>query len=368
MTNPRIRRAQLADLAALQVLEQASFDTDRLSARSMKRHLKSQQNVFLVAEQAGDLLGYILVFLHRGTSLARLYSIAVSEAARGLGLGRALIEAAEAQTAQRGRVFMRLEVKRSNLGAINLYKSLGYRQFGIYFDYYEDHQDALRFQKQIVHYAGGVQAKGVPYYAQTTSFTCGPACLLMAMSALDERVERNQRQEMAIWREATTIYMTSGHGGCSPHGLALAAWRRGFAAKVYTNRDGPLFLDGVRSGEKKAILELVHDAFMDELAATEVELHTHNVTLTQLEQDVEQGGWPIVLISTYRLDRCKAPHWVVISAIDEHFVYVHNPDIEEKDGEVALDKQYLPIARDAFDKMFQFGQQKLRTAVVVSAR
>jgi hypothetical protein len=59
---------------------------------------------------------------------------------------------------------------------------------------------------------------------------------------------------------------------------------------------------------------------------------------------------------------------VVIAAMDEHFVYIHNPHIEQQHSEDALDKQYLPIARDIFDKSFQFGQDKLRTAVVIYAR
>src|SRR3546814_2094248 len=41
--------------------------------------------------------------------------------------------------------------------------------------------------------------------------------------------------EIRIWREATTIFMTSGHGGCDPYGLAVAANRRGFHAKVYVS-------------------------------------------------------------------------------------------------------------------------------------
>jgi len=40
-------------------------------------------------------------------------------------------------------------VARGNHAAIKLYESLGYAVIGIYKDYYEDHQDALRMQKQL---------------------------------------------------------------------------------------------------------------------------------------------------------------------------------------------------------------------------
>tara|TARA_R110001583_G_scaffold39399_4_gene126218 strand:+ start:2542 stop:2793 length:252 start_codon:yes stop_codon:yes gene_type:complete len=41
------------------------------------------------------------------------------------------------------------------------------------------------------------------------------------------------------------------HGGCHPVGLALAAQARGFNAKVNINSSEPLFVDGVRSEDKK---------------------------------------------------------------------------------------------------------------------
>ncbi|HAQ00126.1 MAG TPA: ribosomal-protein-alanine acetyltransferase, partial [Rhodospirillum rubrum] len=73
----------------------------------------------------------------------------------------------------------------------------------------------------------------VPLYHQTLEFTCGSACLMMAMHALDSRQPMTRSHEIRLWREATTIFMASGHGGCGPHGLALAAHRRGFEAEIY---------------------------------------------------------------------------------------------------------------------------------------
>ena len=45
---------------------------------------------------------------------------------------------------------------------------------------------------------------------------------MMAMAALKPEQEMSRRVELQIWREATTVFMTTGHGGCSAHGLALA--------------------------------------------------------------------------------------------------------------------------------------------------
>ena len=107
----------------------------------------------------------------------------------------------------------------------------------------------------------------MPHYRQTLEFTCGPAVLMMAMKALNRRLRLDRRLELSLWRELTTIFMTSGHGGCSPHGMALAAWRRGFAVELFVNDEGPPFLDTVRTPDKKEVMRLVHQEFLDEIRA-----------------------------------------------------------------------------------------------------
>ncbi|HEX6927945.1 MAG TPA: peptidase C39 family protein, partial [Gammaproteobacteria bacterium] len=217
-----IRTATLADLDALYDLETRSFDSDRLSRRSFRRMITQAHADLLVYEIAGVLEGYALVLYHKGTHLARLYSIAVDSAARGRGLGRILLQAAEAAALARGCITMRLEIRSDNTAAANLYRDSGYRQFGTWLDYYEDHADALRMDKSLARHLKPDLAN-VPYYRQTTEFTCGPAALMMAMAAIDPAIDFNRRLEFRLWREATTVFMTSGHGGCGPFGMALAA-------------------------------------------------------------------------------------------------------------------------------------------------
>ncbi|WP_107850338.1 GNAT family N-acetyltransferase/peptidase C39 family protein [Oceanimonas marisflavi] len=366
MSAPVVRSALRSDITALLQLEARCFDQDRISRRSFLRFIEHPQDVLLTAEVNDVLLGYILVLFRRNTQLARIYSIAVSPDARGLGLGRILLERAEMAAQERGAVFMRLEVRTDNIAAQNLYQRLGYRQFGVYHDYYEDHESALRYQKRIHHYHPLAGSRAVPYYRQTTEFTCGPASLMMALSALDARHRTEPDEELQLWREATTIFMTQGHGGCGPHGLALAAHRRGFAVELVLNQDGPLFISSVRSPEKKQVLERVHRQFLANLARADIVPRYEHFTLAQLEQGLNEGRLPLVLISTYHLDGRKAPHWVLVCAMDREFVYIHDPDIDEATGESAVDKQYLPIARARFDRLARYGQNALRTLVWVA--
>ncbi len=362
---PEIRSAVSADLEALWQLEKASFVSDRLSRRRLRHWIAASNRVFLVAHRQGELLGYGLVLLHRGTRLARLYSIAVAQSARGQGLGRLLVGELEAAASERGRLYMRLEVAEHNRAAIELYHALGYITFGRYDDYYEDHQPALRMQKRIRYVPENLNHLEVPWYQQTTEFTCGPAAAMMAMGALRPAMRLNRELELDIWRQATTIYMTSGHGGCHPVGLALAAKGQGFEAAVYLNRSEPLFVDGVRGPQKKAVVELVHHQFLQQAAQAGVTIHYRPVSQQQITQWVNHGKLILALISTYRMDRRKAPHWVTIVAADEECIYVNDPDPTE-DEQNAMDCQYLPIARKDFDRMAQFGRNRLTAFVAIS--
>jgi len=354
----------MGDLASLFELETATFETDRLSRRRLKHWIRAENGILLLAEADGHLLGYGLALLHRGTRLARLYSLAVSPQARGKGIARKLMKRLEKRAAKKGKLFMRLEVAQDNIPAIKLYKKLGFVTFGTFHDYYEDHRDALRMQKRIRYMEENLKHLEVPWYQQTTSFTCGPAALIMAMAALDHRLPASQELELDIWREATTIFMTSGHGGCHPIGLALAARARGFRANVFINKPEPLFVDSVRAQEKKEILTVVHNHYIKLAKEAGIRISYTNVSQKQVEQCLEEGALVLMLISTYRLDGRKAPHWVTITAIDDQCLYVHDPDPTE--GEQSdFDCQYMPILRSDFDRMSVFGKNQLRTAVII---
>lgn len=362
-TELHLRAAEPADLDALCSLEQRCFSSDRLSRRRLRHWITASNRELIVAQRDDEVLGYGLVLLHRGTRLARLYSLAIAPEAQGLGMGKRLLQALESATAQRGRLYMRLEVAEDNPQAIGLYQSLGYVRFGTLSDYYDNHQNALRMQKRIRYVPENLQANRVPWYQQTTPFTCGPAAAMMAMAGLSSEQELSRGLELDLWREATTIYMTAGHGGCHPVGLALAAQRRGFAAQAWINRTGPLFLDGVRSSEKKELIELVHHRFINEAEHRNMPVHYQDVTQDDLNAWIGRGAMVLALISTWRLDRKKAPHWVVLTAIDEQCLYLHDPD--PGDDQSALDCQSVPIARADFDRMSLFGRDRLRTVVVI---
>ncbi len=378
-SNVVLRVATLQDLASLQHIEQTCFTTDRLSKSRFKFYIDAQHAELIVAERepssanakhdknkqgVNSIVGYGLLLLRRGTQLTRLYSIAVLPEARGLGVAEKLINSLGERALLRGKRFMRLEVAVGNAGAIALYKKLGFSQFGMYTDYYDDHTDALRMQKVLVP-SKSVKPEIYPWYQQTTDFTCGPSALMMAMCALNNRYEMTQEKELSLWRTATTIFMMSGHGGCHPVGLALAAVNEGYAAKVVINRDVPLFVDGVRDANKKEIVENVEQQFMAEARKKGISVEISDWRVDVIDQTLKAGGAVLCLISTYAFDKKKVPHWVAITSCDSHCYYLHDPDASEGQP---VEYQHIPVAREDFLRLASYGTRKVRTLVLLKKK
>jgi len=146
---PRLRRATLTDLDSLFALENASFSSDKLSRARLRHWIQAAHGILLVAVDGSTLLGAALTFTRRDSPAARLYSIAIAEAARGQGLGTRLLRRTEQEARKAGFKSMRLEVAVGNTHAIALYHKLGYVTFGHKRGFYEDGQDAVRMQKAL---------------------------------------------------------------------------------------------------------------------------------------------------------------------------------------------------------------------------
>jgi [ribosomal protein S18]-alanine N-acetyltransferase len=145
--SPRTRRATCTDLDALLALEHTTFDHDRISRVQFRRQLRSASVRILVAPRTGPVQASAVVFFRRGSSAARLYSVAVSADARSRGFGAALLESAEREALRRGCREMRLEVGVDNRAAIALYEGRGYRRSARVARFYEDGTDAWRYAK-----------------------------------------------------------------------------------------------------------------------------------------------------------------------------------------------------------------------------
>jgi ribosomal protein S18 acetylase RimI-like enzyme len=362
-----IRTATLNDLDGLTSIENRSFTTDRFPRRIFRYLLTKANAATLVDEERGALRGYVIILFNVGTSLARIYSFAVDPDFRGQSVGKALLAASEQKALDRDCVATRVEVRKDNAEAISLYKKSGYRQFDEVEDYYEDHMTALRFEKSLAPHLSPAEVR-VPYYQQTLDFTCGPSALMMAMQTLDPRIELNRMLELRIWRESTSIFMTSGHGGCGPYGLILSAYHRGFNVELYINDNSALFIDSVRNPEKKEVIRIVQEDFLADIKNLGIAVHYGTLTLKQLHGKFDKGDIPIVLISSYRIYREKFPHWVVVTGFDEKYIYVHDPYVDVEDGKSVADCINMPILNKDFERMARYGRAGLKSIILLRRR
>jgi hypothetical protein len=208
----------------------------------------------------------------------------------------------------------------------------------------------------------------VPFYRQTLDFTCGPAALMMAMKALKPDLEIDRRLELRIWRESTSIFMTSGHGGCGPFGLALSAYKRGLDVEIYVNDRAALFTDSVRDPVKKEIIRTVQEDQLKEIESLPIKVHYRVLSMNEIQQRFSAGSIPIVLISSYRIYREKTPHWVVVTGFGEGYVYVHDSFVDVEEGQTEADRINMPILKKDFERMSRYGKTGHKAVIIVSAR
>ncbi|MEW6089914.1 MAG: GNAT family N-acetyltransferase [Pseudomonadota bacterium] len=146
-----IREARPGDRAALVRLMgalhdfEAAIEENRAGAEAADSHLAWVEKsvaelggVILVAEVDGVVLGFVAYTFEEdpGTFVrpeyrqhALVWDISVAEAARGQGIGQALLQAAEAAARAAGICEMRLYVLEANKRARRIYEEAGYRNY-----------------------------------------------------------------------------------------------------------------------------------------------------------------------------------------------------------------------------------------------
>ena len=362
-----IRNADPSDVEELVRIENRSFLTDRFSMRTF-RYLLSKANAITLVDVEDDdgakVRAYATLLFSRGTSLARLYSIAVDPEHQGRGIGWSLLRAAEQAALDRDAVYMRLEVRADDPVTQAFYARAGFRKFGVQSHYYDDNADAIRMEKSLAPRPDPELAR-VPFYAQSLDFTCGPAAMLMAMHALDPHVKMDQTAELRLWRESTTVFMMSGHGGCSPEGLAVAAARRGFNVKVFLSGSGVLFIDSVRSEAKKEVIRLVQEDFRGQLQERGIPVMFQPLSVEAMRAEFDAGRIPVVLISSYRFDRQKQPHYVVVTGFDSKYVYLNDPSVDDESEKTLTDCIQIPVLLRDFAQMARYGRSQQKAALII---
>jgi GNAT superfamily N-acetyltransferase len=123
---PAARSCLAAYFAELAGRFEAGFDPAQ-SISAADGELTPPLGLLLIATLHGEPAGCGALKFHPGAP-AEVKRMWVAPDARGLGLGRRLLEALEAEAARRGVTMLRLETNRTLSEAIGLYRSAGYRE------------------------------------------------------------------------------------------------------------------------------------------------------------------------------------------------------------------------------------------------
>ena len=139
------RRMALEDLDRIMEIEKDGF-AHPWSADLLRREMMHDWSTILLATErrgmAEAILGFVVFWLVHDE--LHVLNIATALEARRRGVGWALMEEAATRARQAGAILATLEVRRSNQGAIALYRALGYRQVGVRPNYYADEgEDAI---------------------------------------------------------------------------------------------------------------------------------------------------------------------------------------------------------------------------------
>ncbi len=110
---------------------------------------------------SGDLRGYAI--LMPLVDEGELLTIGVAENEQRKGLGRAILSRMLDLARERNIRYVFLEVRRSNVAAMALYRSAGFREIGVRYDYYRNahgSEDAITMACEISGPSGGQQTEG----------------------------------------------------------------------------------------------------------------------------------------------------------------------------------------------------------------
>lgn len=140
-----IETANLNDLGGMRAIERACFPLDAWPLLELIGALSLPGLVRLKATVDGKMVGFVGGMPKRSKNEGWITTLGVLPGYRRMGIANALLNECEKAMAM---PTIRLTVRKSNLGALQLYRLRGYDQVEIWEQYYEGGEDGLMLEKK----------------------------------------------------------------------------------------------------------------------------------------------------------------------------------------------------------------------------
>lgn len=168
----------------------------------------------------------------------------------------------------------------------------------------------------------------VPYYAQSSDFSCGPACVLMVMKHFNPGLEIGRKLEFEVWRQCNMI----GIRGADPYGLSVPLLDAGYEVRLITQRkaavqykswrqrlrnrftsdDIELSFFGMRENQRRALTRGLSVSYK-------------RPTVSDIMRGILDGYVPVALVHMGVIHSLNIPHWVVATGGDDEKVVFNDP-------------------------------------------
>jgi hypothetical protein len=169
----------------------------------------------------------------------------------------------------------------------------------------------------------------IPYYAQTSEFSCGPACVLMVFKFFNNRIKLNRTLEFEVWRQCNMI----GVKGADPFGMSVPLLDAGYEVHLLTQRrsmiepdlwrsriheirltpeDEDLTVFGIAENKKRALCRGLTVVYS-------------RLTVERVAESFHEGFIPMALVHMGVVHQLDIPHWVVVTDVGDDYVAFNDP-------------------------------------------
>jgi predicted double-glycine peptidase len=187
---------------------------------------------------------------------------------------------------------------------------------------------------------GNLPTLDVPYFQQTRTATCGPACLMMVMKYWDPSQEFSRQLEFQLWKKSYSLFL---FGGTFQFGLATAVTKLGFKTEIY--QKAPF---SYSSPKFPQAVNLIENIVSYKARRLHIPIRYRPENLAVINDALHQSIPPIVFVNLYPLLGENVFHWIVVTGLDEQNVYVNDPYVPR--GFALNQKKNYPITLDKFSK------------------